>query len=155
MNLAEKLKFSDLLPAHPASFAHNICLWDAKFLFQQVPGCNSIADLSLKLVFWTHKFSSWDSLIRGTASPRTHKPKIVNETLKSNEKIHKFHYLICSGQIIIWFAKTYIVSNYLFLINYTKCHIIIILWNDFQDMIHLSSEKYKSRAATFTKFVKR
>ena len=36
-----------LLPAHPASFAH-------KFLFQRVPGCNSIADLSLKIVFWTH-----------------------------------------------------------------------------------------------------
>ena len=30
-----------LLLAHPASFAHN-------FLFQRVPGCNSIADLSLK-----------------------------------------------------------------------------------------------------------
>ena len=30
-----------LLPAHPASFAH-------KFLFQRVPGCNSMADLSLK-----------------------------------------------------------------------------------------------------------
>ena len=39
-----------LLPAHPASFAH-------KFLFQRVPGCNSIADLSLKMVFWTHKFA--------------------------------------------------------------------------------------------------
>ena len=39
-----------LLPAHPASFAH-------KFLFQRVPGCNSIADLSLKIVFWTHKFA--------------------------------------------------------------------------------------------------
>ena len=37
-----------LLPAH---------LWDAKFLFQGVPGCNSIADLSLKTVFWTHKFA--------------------------------------------------------------------------------------------------
>ena len=36
-----------LLPAHPASFAHN-------FLFQRVPGCNSMADLSLKIVFWTH-----------------------------------------------------------------------------------------------------
>ena len=34
-----------LLPAHPASFAH-------KFLFQRVPGCNSIADLSLKIVFF-------------------------------------------------------------------------------------------------------
>ena len=39
-----------LLPAHPASFAH-------KFLFQRVPGCNSIADLLLKIVFWTHKFA--------------------------------------------------------------------------------------------------
>ena len=42
-----------LLPAHPASFAQ-------KFLFQQVQGssgCNSIADLSLKIVFWTHKFA--------------------------------------------------------------------------------------------------
>ena len=39
-----------LLPAHPASFAH-------KFLFQRVLGCNSIADLSLKIVFWTHKFA--------------------------------------------------------------------------------------------------
>ena len=36
-----------LLPVHPASFAH-------KFLFQRVPGCNSMADLSLKIVFWTH-----------------------------------------------------------------------------------------------------
>ena len=39
-----------LLPAHPASFAH-------KFLFQRVPGCNSIADLSLKIVLRTHKFA--------------------------------------------------------------------------------------------------
>ena len=39
-----------LLPADPASFAH-------KFLFQRVPGCNSNADLSLKIVFWTHKFA--------------------------------------------------------------------------------------------------
>ena len=39
-----------LLPAHPASFAH-------KFLFQRVPGCNSIADLSLKIVFWTQRFA--------------------------------------------------------------------------------------------------
>ena len=32
-----------------------IILSDAKFLFQRVPGCASIADLSLKIVFWTHK----------------------------------------------------------------------------------------------------
>ena len=31
-------------------------LWDAKSLFRRVRGCNSIADLSLKIVFWTHKF---------------------------------------------------------------------------------------------------
>ena len=30
----------------PASFAHIFFLWDAKFLFQRVPGCNGIADLS-------------------------------------------------------------------------------------------------------------
>ena len=47
-----------LLPAHPASFAHNFVSGrDAKFLFQRVPGCNSIADLSLKIVLWTHKFA--------------------------------------------------------------------------------------------------
>ena len=34
------------------------------------------------------------------------------ENLKSKEKIHKFHYLICSDQIIILFAKTYIVTIY-------------------------------------------
>ena len=39
-----------LLPAHPASFV-------LKFLIQRVPGCNNIADLSLKIVFWTHKFA--------------------------------------------------------------------------------------------------
>ena len=39
-----------LLPAHPASFAH-------KFLFQRVPGCNSFADFSLKIVLRTHKFA--------------------------------------------------------------------------------------------------
>ena len=47
---------------------------------RRVLGCKSIADLSLKIVFWTHK-CSWDSLILQTASPRTHKPKIVNESL--------------------------------------------------------------------------
>ena len=47
-----------LLPAHPASFAHNFfSLWDAKFLFQRVQGCKSIQDLSLRIVFWTHKFA--------------------------------------------------------------------------------------------------
>ena len=40
-----------LLPAHPASFAHKFYFSDS----QRVPGCSSIADLSLKIVFWTHK----------------------------------------------------------------------------------------------------
>ena len=46
------------LHVHPASFTHNLSLdWDAKFLFQRVPGCNCIAVLLLKIVFWTHKFA--------------------------------------------------------------------------------------------------
>ena len=46
-----------LLPAHPTSFAHNFVSGMQSFLFKRVPGCNSIADLSLKIVFWTHKFA--------------------------------------------------------------------------------------------------
>ena len=42
-----------LLPAHPASFAHNFYFSESV----RVPGCNSIADLSLKIVVWTHKFA--------------------------------------------------------------------------------------------------
>ena len=41
-------------------FAHNFVSAsgeDAKFLYQRVPGCNGIADLSLEVVFWTHKFA--------------------------------------------------------------------------------------------------
>ena len=34
-----------LLPAH-LHLLLTICLWDGKFLFQRVPGCNGIADLS-------------------------------------------------------------------------------------------------------------
>ena len=26
-------------------------------IYQRVPGCNGFADLSLKIVFWTHKFA--------------------------------------------------------------------------------------------------
>ena len=46
-----------LLHAHSASFAHNFVSGEQSFLFQRVQGCNSIADLSLKIVFWTHKFA--------------------------------------------------------------------------------------------------
>ena len=42
-----------LLPAHPASFAHMFYFSES----QGVLGCNNIADLSLKIVFWTHKFT--------------------------------------------------------------------------------------------------
>ena len=45
-----------LLHAHPASFAHKF-VSGMQFLFQRVPGCNSIADLSLKIVSWAHKFA--------------------------------------------------------------------------------------------------
>ena len=37
-----------LLPALPASFAHNFVSEMQRFFFQRVPGCNRIADLSLK-----------------------------------------------------------------------------------------------------------
>ena len=45
-----------LLPAHPASLAHNF-VSEMQSFFQRVPGCNDIADLSLKIVFWTHKLA--------------------------------------------------------------------------------------------------
>ena len=68
-----------LLSAQPASFQFCalFCLWDAKFLFQRVPRCNSIADLSLIIVFWTLPFGLTDLGV----SPRNHKPKIINESL--------------------------------------------------------------------------
>ena len=44
------------LPAHPASFIDNF-FSGMQFLFQPVPECNGIADLSWKIVFWTHKFA--------------------------------------------------------------------------------------------------
>ena len=46
-----------MLPAYPASFAHNFVSWMQSFLFHRVPGCSSIADLSLKIVFWTQRFA--------------------------------------------------------------------------------------------------
>ena len=45
-----------LLPAHPAPFAYNFVSGMQSFYFN-VPGCNSNADLSLKIVFWTHRFA--------------------------------------------------------------------------------------------------
>ena len=43
---------SDFVTCAYCIFCASFCLWDAKFLV----GCNSIADLSLKKVFYTHKF---------------------------------------------------------------------------------------------------
>ena len=62
-----------LLPAHPASFAHNFVSGMQSFYFSESQVAFSIADLSLKIVFWTLKFAvglidTWE-----IASPRTHK----------------------------------------------------------------------------------
>ena len=46
-----------LLPVHPASFAHNFVSGMQKFLFHRAPENIRAADLSLKIVFWTHKFA--------------------------------------------------------------------------------------------------
>ena len=48
---------SDFVTCASCIICAEVCLWDAKFLFQRVTGCNSIADLSLKIVSWTHKFA--------------------------------------------------------------------------------------------------
>ena len=50
-------ELSDFVTCASCIFCTYFCLWDAKFLFQRVPWCNSIANLSLKTVFWTHKFA--------------------------------------------------------------------------------------------------
>ena len=50
-------KHSDFVTCASCIFCSYFCLWDAKFLFQRVPGCNGIADLSWKIAFWTHKFA--------------------------------------------------------------------------------------------------
>ena len=66
-----------LLPAHPASFAH-------KFLFQRVPaspGMQKYDRLVIKNSVLDSLVCSGDSLILDVASPRTHKLKIVNESL--------------------------------------------------------------------------
>ena len=47
-----------LLPVHPAYFTHTfVSGMQSFFLFQRVPGCNGIADLSWIIVFWTQKFA--------------------------------------------------------------------------------------------------
>ena len=44
-----------LLPAHPASFAHNNVSGMQIFYFSVSK--DAIANLTLKIVFWTHKFA--------------------------------------------------------------------------------------------------
>ena len=41
----------DFVTCASCIFCALFCLWDAKFLFQRVPGCNIVADLSIKIVF--------------------------------------------------------------------------------------------------------
>ena len=53
------------------------------FLFQRVPGCNSIADFSLKIMFWTHKFAV-GLIDMGNSKSQDSKPKIVNALLDSS-----------------------------------------------------------------------
>ena len=72
-----------LLPAHPASFAH-------KFLFQRVPaspGMQKYGRLVIKKSVLDSLVCSGDSLILDVASPRTLKPKIVNESLTITQNI--------------------------------------------------------------------
>ena len=93
-------------PAHPASFTHNFFSGMQSFLFQRIPECNgilsiyllvlprehfwqalmSIADLSWKIVFRLISLHL-DPSIWETVSPKTHKPKIVNESLLSVNSI--------------------------------------------------------------------
>ena len=59
-------------------YLHILHLLRISFYFsksQGVPGCNNIADLSLKIVFWTHKFAVgthwyWKQRVPGPISPK-------------------------------------------------------------------------------------
>ena len=55
------LKTLILFPGHPAFSAHNFVSGMQSFYFSESPGCNNVADFSLKIVLWTHKFA--DGLI--------------------------------------------------------------------------------------------
>ena len=69
---------SDFVTCASCIFYSQFCLWDAKFLFQRVSGCNGIADLSWKIVSGLVSLHL-DPLIWETASPRTHQPKFANK----------------------------------------------------------------------------
>ena len=53
-NISIAMHSVNVLPVHSASFAHNFVSGMQSF---SVPRCNSIADLSLKIVFWSHKYA--------------------------------------------------------------------------------------------------
>ena len=63
-----------MLPVHPASFAHNFVSGMQSFYFSESQDA---------IVLQTCHEKQLDSFILETASPRTHKPNIVNESLHS------------------------------------------------------------------------
>ena len=65
-------------PAHPVVIY--FFLLDAKLLFQGVLGCNGNSDLPCKIVIWTHTVHV-NTVIRDPVSPRTHRPKTVNDSI--------------------------------------------------------------------------
>ena len=69
---------SDFVTCTSCFFYSQFRLCDAKFLFQRVPGCNGIADLSWKIVSGLVSLQL-GPLIWETVSPRTLKPKLVNK----------------------------------------------------------------------------
>ena len=81
---------SDLLPAHPASFAYNFVSGMQSFYFSESEDAIVLQDLSLKKCSGLISFQL-DSLIWETASPRTHKPKIVNESLYTRFDTLNYH----------------------------------------------------------------
>ena len=79
-----------LLPAHPASFAHHFISGMQSFYFGESEDAKVMQTCHLK------KYSGLislqlDSLIWETASPRTHKPKIVNESLFTRFDTVNYH----------------------------------------------------------------
>ena len=69
-----------LLPAHPASFTHNFVSGMQSFYIRESQDAIVLQTCHLKKCFGVISLQL-DSLIWETASPRTHKPKIANETL--------------------------------------------------------------------------
>ena len=69
-----------LLPVHPASFAHNFVSGMQSFYFSESQDAIVLQTCHLKQCSELISLQM-DSLIWETAGPRTHKPKIVNESL--------------------------------------------------------------------------